>query len=247
MIIITAILICMTTESFGMGHPLTRLMHLLEFTDSAFPVGTFSFSNGLETAVEVGLVRDAATLEAYARGVARQAAFCDGVAALHAHRRALAGDWTGVCNADGETIRCKMSAEARQMTRRMGRKLSELALHLLDVQFARGWLERVAVGATPGCYPVVQGVVFAVCGISESELFASHQYGVINMVLGAALRCLRVSHYDTQGALFRLSKEVAVLYAEVADRGLEDMQSFVPQIDLLASLHEKGKQRLFMN
>ena len=29
---------------------ITRLMRLLEFSDSAFPVGTFSFSNGLETA-----------------------------------------------------------------------------------------------------------------------------------------------------------------------------------------------------
>ena len=28
----------------------TKTMHLLQFTDSTFPVGTFSFSNGLETA-----------------------------------------------------------------------------------------------------------------------------------------------------------------------------------------------------
>ena len=28
----------------------TALMHVLQFTDSTFPVGTFSFSNGLETA-----------------------------------------------------------------------------------------------------------------------------------------------------------------------------------------------------
>ena len=44
----------------------TTVMRLLEFTDSAFPVGTFSFSNGLETAAEEGLVYDAATLEQYA-------------------------------------------------------------------------------------------------------------------------------------------------------------------------------------
>ena len=33
---------------------ITRLMRLLEFSDSAFPVGTFSFSNGLETAAFEG-------------------------------------------------------------------------------------------------------------------------------------------------------------------------------------------------
>ena len=42
---------------------ITRLMRLLEFSDSAFPVGTFSFSNGLETAAFEGIVYDAQTLE----------------------------------------------------------------------------------------------------------------------------------------------------------------------------------------
>ena len=37
---------------------ITRLMRLLEFSDSAFPVGTFSFSNGLETAAFEGIVYD---------------------------------------------------------------------------------------------------------------------------------------------------------------------------------------------
>ena len=64
----------------------TTVMRLLEFTDSAFPVGTFSFSNGLETAAEEGLVHDAATLEQYTQDIVRQAAFTDGVAALHAFR-----------------------------------------------------------------------------------------------------------------------------------------------------------------
>ena len=42
-----------------------RLLRLAEFSDSAFPVGAFSFSNGLETAVAEGLVHDAVTLEAF--------------------------------------------------------------------------------------------------------------------------------------------------------------------------------------
>ena len=67
------------------------LARLLEFTDSAFPVGTFSFSNGLETAAETGLVHDAATLEEYTQDIVRQTAFTDGVAALHAYRSYPAG------------------------------------------------------------------------------------------------------------------------------------------------------------
>ena len=78
----------------------TTLARLLEFTDSAFPVGTFSFSNGLETAAETGLVHDAATLEEYTQDIVRQTAFTDGVAALHAYRSYTAGQIgrAHVCN-----------------------------------------------------------------------------------------------------------------------------------------------------
>lgn len=91
------------------------------------------------------------------------------------------------------------------------------------------------------------GIVFAACGISEKELFCSHQYGVVNMVVSAALRCVRVSHYDTQRILFRAAEKLGELYDTAGDMDFDDMYTFVPQIDILASLHEKGTKRMFMN
>ncbi|MDE6862251.1 MAG: urease accessory protein UreF, partial [Alistipes sp.] len=67
-----------------MNDNATTVMRLLAFTDSAFPVGTFAFSGGLETAADMGAVHDEATLEEYVRDMAYQAAFTDGIAALQA-------------------------------------------------------------------------------------------------------------------------------------------------------------------
>lgn len=67
------------------------------------------------------------------------------------------------------------------------------------------------------------------------------------MVLSAALRCVRVSHYDTQLILERLSSEIPALYQEASRMKPEDMNAFFPQLDILASLHEKGNMRMFMN
>ncbi len=223
------------------------IMRLLEFTDSAFPVGTFSFSNGLETAAETGSVRDAATLEAYARTMARQATFTDGIAALQAFRSYGAGDFLGILEADRQAIICKMNAEARLMTCRMGKKLAELSKRIFDDEIRDRWLAYIADGNTAGTYPAAQGIVFAACGISEKGLFCSHQYGVLNMILGAALRCVRVSHYDTQRILFRMSDEIDTLYDEIRNADFEDIHAFNPQADIFASLHEKGDKRLFMN
>lgn len=222
-------------------------MRLLQFTDSAFPVGTFSFSNGLETASFENIVNNAGTLEEFVRSQAHQAAFSDGVAAILCHRAFLEGDYEKCREIDRYLMMFKMNAEARLMITRMGKKLAELAVKLFDAPLITNWLKDINNGETPGTYPIAQGMVFAKAGINEKDLFCSHQYGVMNMVLGAALRCVRVSHYDTQLILEKLANEVEDLYNEASKMTLEDMNAFYPQLDILASLHEKGNMRMFMN
>lgn len=226
---------------------ITEIMRLLQFTDSTFPVGTFSFSNGLETAGFENIVTDKETLHAFAKSQAVQAAFTDGIAALAAHRAFLSGDYDKIVEADKTLILCKMNDEARQMLKRMGKKLGELAVRLFDSEIAKKWLEDIKNDQTPGTYPVAQGIAFAAAGISEEDLFSSHQYGVVNMVLSAALRCVRVSHYDTQEILYSMSSEVKDLYERVKVMGVNEMNAFFPELDILASLHEKGNMRMFMN
>lgn len=226
---------------------MVAVMRLLQFTDSAFPVGTFSFSNGLETASFESIVTDAASLEAFAGSQAHQAAISDGVAALHAHRAYLKGDYDIISEIDRYLIMFKMNSEARMMIKRMGKKLAELGVRLFDAPLINQWLKDIKEDKVPGTYPVAQGLVFAAAGVGEKELFCSHQYGVVNMVLGAALRCVKVSHYDTQLILEKIANEVSDLYDKVSQMDLKDMNAFYPELDILASLHEKGNMRMFMN
>ncbi|HJA56886.1 MAG TPA: urease accessory protein UreF [Candidatus Bacteroides intestinigallinarum] len=230
-----------------MKKNMVAVMRLLQFTDSTFPVGTFSFSNGLETAAYEGIVHNADTLEEYTHDIALQAAYSDGIAALHAFRATSERRYEELLEADRQLILFKMNEEARQMLRRMGKKMAELSTHIFDSAILRQWLEDIRNELSPGTYPVAQGLVFSLAGLSEEDLFCSHQYGVINMVLSAALRCVKVSHYDTQRILFKLSQQSQDLYEEVRKMTFADMNAFVPQIDILASLHEKGNMRMFMN
>ncbi len=231
-----------------MDNRLPNLMKLIQFTDSTFPVGTFSFSNGLETASFEKVVTDADSLEQFTRSASLQAAFSDGVAALTALRACYDNDYDRAVTIDRQLMLFKMNDEARLMLTRMGKKLAELSVKLYPGnRLCSRFLEDITAGVTPGSYPVAQGVIFAAAGMTEEELYCSHQYGVINMVLSAALRCVRVSHYDTQKILFKLTDEANSLFPEVSEMTFEDMKSFVPMLDIMASLHEKGNMRMFMN
>ena len=78
-------------------------------------------------------------------------------------------------------------------------------------------------------------------------MFGAMLYGVASMTLNASLRLMRISHLDTQRILYDLALGIDGLYAQSEGLTPDDMYAFAPQIDLLSSLHEKGRSRMFMN
>ena len=222
-------------------------VRLLQFGDSVFPVGSFTFSKGLEMAVQTGVVRDRATLREYVRTVTRQAATGDGIAVLAGHRAAMAGDLDGIRRADEAVLLRKLTDETRTMTIRMGRKLAEAASRIvgdsvLDKRFRASMDDPV-----PVTYPAALGALFAALELSEQDAFAVHQYGTAMVVLSAALRLMRVDHLAAQEILFAVNATVADDYRDVATARLADMRAFAPVVDVLAAAHRHAHVRMFMN
>lgn len=227
----------------GMAH----LARLLQFSDSTLPIGSFAFSNGLESALQTGVVKDPESLHGYVEMVLRQAARMDGVALLHAHRAALLSDFDGIRLADHEIFCRRVGEEQQMMLVRVGKKFAELTLKITSSPLLERWLGDIRAGLTPGCYPVGQAVAMAHLGASEREAFVMHQYGVASMILSAALRLMRIDHLDTQRILFRAQERVEDDYRAVRDLTLDEMASFAPIFDVLVAHHTTTHVRLFMN
>jgi urease accessory protein len=234
----------MTTGSENGSGSLARL---LQFGDSMFPIGGFSFSCGLESAVQTGVVNDRATLHAFARTALEQAARGDGIALIAAHRAAVAADVGALIAIDRQVFARKPSDEVRTMSTRMGRKFTEIGVEVIGAPLIRTWLARIVEGVTPGCYPVALAVNFAAQGLSAREAFLVHHYGVATAILGAALRLMRLSHVDTQAILYDLNAGVDAAFETAAAARLSDMAGFAPLSDILAAVHTKAHVRLFMN
>ena len=225
----------------------THLARMLQFGDSTLPIGGFSFSNGLESAIQKRVVTDTATLLEFTRTAVEQAARGDGIGLVCAHRAALAGDIDEVVRIDLRVHARKLSGETRAMSVRMGKKFAELGAHVTGSAQLLDWRERVMTGETPGCYPVALAVNFAAQGLSARDAFNVHQYGVASTMLGAALRLMRISHMDTQQMLYKLGADVDAAYAIATESGLDDMAGFAPLTEILAAIHVKSHVRLFMN
>ncbi len=224
-----------------------RLMHVLQFGDSLLPIGSFSFSNALESAVRAGVVRDAGTLSEFVHTVTRRAATSDGIALLHAHRGAREPDIERIVRADRAVFDRKLGEETRTMTVRMGRKLAEVSAMAVPAPLLDLWLDRVRDGVAPGTHPVGLGVLFAELGSPEEDAFAVHQYGVAMTTLSAALRLMRIDHRQVQTILYAVDRTAEDDYAAIRRASLSDMASFAPMADILGAVHVRSRVRMFMN
>jgi len=235
------------TTDGAAGRSIARSMRLLQFGDSMLPIGTFAFSNALESAIQEGVVHDVDSLRAFVRTATRQAAQGDAIALLHAHRGALAGDRETAVAADRAVFERKLNEEPRSMSVRMGKKLAEVARRVLASPLVDGWIADIEANLTPGTFPATLGLVVAELGLPEEDAFAIHQYGTAFMILSAALRLMRVDHLDVQAILFEVDQAAPADHAAIARASLEQMAMFTPTVDVLAAIHVKSHVRLFMS
>ncbi|WOH65150.1 urease accessory protein UreF [Bradyrhizobium sp. BWA-3-5] len=239
----------MTIENDGVGATSSTafLSRMLQFGDSMFPIGAFAFSSGLESAIQQGVVTDAATLREFARTALEQAARGDCIALIAAHRAATAGNLKALARIDAQVYARKLSDEARTMSVRMGKKFTELGVEVVGATLLRTWRECIEESVTPGCYPVALAINFAVQDLPASQAFVVHQYGVAATILGAALRLMKVSHIETQKILYELTGQASTTYETAAAARLSDMAGFAPLTEILAAVHTRAHVRLFMS
>lgn len=223
------------------------LARILQFGDSTFPIGAFSFSCGLESAIQTGVVKCIASLHDFTITAVEQSARGDAIALVCAHRAAEEGDIDYLVRIDEQVNARKTSEEARTMTTRMGRKFVELSATLIDSAILVKWRDRIVANETPGTYPVSLAIAFSAQRLPVRSAFAVHQYGVAATILSAALRLMKVSHVDTQRILYDVNDWSERSFTEAARARLSDMAGFSPVLDILTAVHTKAHVRLFMN
>ena len=109
----------------------TAMLRVLQFGDSLLPVGSFSFSNGLESAVQLGVVHDldrsAISFGSWSNRPRRPMASQSLLPSVPPAQATI----TQIDQVDQAVFNRKLNEEMRTMTVRMGRKLGEMADRVL--------------------------------------------------------------------------------------------------------------------
>jgi urease accessory protein len=216
------------------------LLPLGTWLSPAYPVGAFSYSHGLEWAVETGAVTDVATLADYVATVLEAGAgWADLVLLAASWRAAAAGEATAfeAVRALAEALRG--TAETALETQQQG------ASFVLATRAA--WpgtpLDALA-GAQPTAYPVAFGAAAAGRIPLAAALLGFAQAVAANLV-SAGVRLVPLGQTDGQRTLARLGPVITRIAAAATVTSLDDVGTAAPAIDLSSMRHETQYTRLF--
>jgi len=223
--------------------PSPALYRLMAWLSPAYPVGGFSYSGGIEWAVEAGDIRDAGTLRDWlAVMLERGGGFADAVLFVHAHR--------AVVRDDGKALHA-VAELAAALTPTKERHLETTAQGNAFIEAtAAAWpcpaLDRLKdVWNGPIAYPVAVAAAAAGHGIAlEASLAAFLQALAANWV-SAGVRLVPLGQTDGQRVLGALEPAVAATAQRATATVLEDIGTAAFRADLASARHETQYTRLF--
>lgn len=220
--------------------PLSRLFWQ---ADSAFPGGSFGFSNGIEALAAAGDLSTARALgEALALLLRHRWACFDRVALARAYWSADDLDLVAACDRLVEVS--SLVAPLREGSSRNGRAF--LTTHdKLGTPGAGDYLRRIRAGTAPGHLAVAQGLVWARLGIPPEEAVALSHYTTATALTQAAVRLGAIGAIEAQRALVHALDASADLVVLPAPG--EDLSSFTPFVDIAVQRHMRADVRFFAN
>jgi urease accessory protein len=219
------------------------LYRLMAWLSPAYPVGAFSYSSGIEWAIEAGDITDRTTLiEWLSLMMSQGSGFCDAVLFVHAHRAAS--------GADAECLR-EIAELASAFSPSKERHLETTAQGRAFVEATRAaWpcasLDRLAcVWDGPVAYPVAVATACAGHGIAPEQALAAFLHAIAANWISAGVRLIPLGQTDGQRVLVALETTIEATASRALSSALDDIGSATFRSDLASMLHETQYTRLF--
>lgn len=209
---------------------------LLQLSSPALPVGAYSYSQALESAIDKGMVSDAATAQVWIAAslnlvIGRYEApvWCRLRAAWDARDRSRFSDW------NREFIASRETRELRAETLQMGYSLRQLLLSTGDGDLPNGEL----------CFPAAHAAASALWGVPPPLALYGYLYSWLENQVMSALKAVPLGQVAGQKLLLAVRPRIAGVVETAFAMRDEELSTQAPMLGLLSSQHETQYSRLF--
>jgi urease accessory protein len=221
-----------------------QLARLLQLASPALPVGAYTYSQGLEWAVESGVIRDEAgaghwIADLLQHGIGSYEAPL--VAALMAAWSA--GDVAEIDYLNAEFLASRESAELRAETAQMGFSMRRLLRDLRDENLAP---VATLVEALPEvAFPTVWAGIAAAWQIEPEAALTAYLWSWAENQVMAALKAVPLGQAAGQRLLAKLGGQISIVAVDAQNWPKTKWSNFTPAFAIASARHETQYSRLF--
>jgi urease accessory protein len=214
----------MKNRKSGTDPIFLRLPRLLQLASPALPVGAYSYSQGLEAAVEAGIVKDAASAEAWI------------------------GDALSLSMGrfEAPVLWRMMQGEALNEFFLAGRETAELRAETVQMGYSlKRLLEELGLGSVAEeepAYPTAYAFAVERMGLDPEEALVAYLWSWLENQVLAAVKAVPLGQTAAQSMLLRLGARLPEL-ATLAQSA--EPANFTPGLAVLSARHEAQYSRLF--
>jgi urease accessory protein len=220
-----------------------RLVRLLQLASPALPVGGYSYSQGVEWAVETRVVHDRPSAARWISGVLHGSfASFEAPLLVRLLRCWRAGDPDGVARWNEIHLAARETAELRAECLQMGYSLKGLvlALGILPAHMAHA-LEALE----PVSYPAAWSAACAGWELDEDAAVTTYAWSWLENQVLAALKLVPLGQVAGQELLLELGAAIPGVVETACALGDDQLSNFAPGLAIASSRHETQYSRLF--
>ncbi|PTW63528.1 urease accessory protein [Breoghania corrubedonensis] len=229
------------------------LYRLLAWMSPSFPVGAYTYSHGLEWAVEEGTVTDAATLKAWVSDVLRYGSGrSDAILLARAFEAFSAGD-LHACREIAELSAALQPSKERHLEASAQGAAFVTALEAAWPTGDAEAAERLAAlkqadgpaRISTWTYCIAVGIHCAAQEVDLAQAVSAYLHAFAANLVSAAVRSVPLGQSDGQRVIAGLEATIADVAAEALAAPLDDVGSACFLADISSQLHETQYTRLF--
>ena len=219
------------------------LYRLMAWLSPAYPVGAFSYSSGIEWAVEAGDIASAKSLLDWLSVTLRHGAgFCDAVFFVHAHKAAEDSDKNALRTAAELAAAFASSKERHLETAAQGRAFIEATRAAWPCDAVEHLL---ADWDGPVAYPVAVAVASAGHGVAVESALRAYLQAVAANMISAGVRLVPLGQTDGLRVLAALEAVIQETATRALQTPLDEAASATFRADIASMKHETQYTRLF--
>lgn len=228
-----------TTAIDSMPASDAHLLQLIWLASPALPIGGFSYSEGLEAAVEwAGVATESIASDWLSNQLRLAQARGDLAVVAQAVAAWTAGDEPRLRALTDWVLQTRETSEFRLQTEQMGRSFVEWArLQHADAP--------AAFAAMPPTYPVAFAFVAARAGVAPRQACLAFAFGWAENMVASAVKAVPLGQSSGQRILARLAGEIPAAVDLALSLPDHERQAFSPMLAILSSRHEAQYSRLF--